>query len=613
MYFLHYFEIIPQKGGYIVSAFFTNSASAFDLFDIFKLLGGLAFFLFGMNLLGEGLEKTSGGRLEKTLEKMTNTRIKGFLLGCGVTAIIQSSSATTVMVVGFVNSGIMKLKQAVGIIIGANMGTVITSWILSLTGIQGESFLIQLVKPSTFAPLLAIIGVAMIMMSKRSKIRNIATIMVGFGILMTGMEIMSDSVAILGETPAFTNILTMFNNPILGILTGTILTAIIQSSSASIGILQALSSTGSITYGMAIPIILGQNLGTCITAIISCLGAKKNAKRAAFVHLYYNIIGISFWAIAFYVVNFLHPFAFLENYIDASGIAVVHTVFNILEVVLLLPAANLIEKLARITIRDKDEESNLPFLDERFLDTPSIATEQCKEMACKMVELCKINFTDSLNLLDKYDENLYEKIVADESLIDTYEDVLGSYLVKLCSKSLNGNDSREVSKLLLCINDFERISDHAVNIANSAKEMHDKNIMFSEYAVKELDIMKRALNEIVGKTATAFCENNTEVAVTVEPLEQVIDRLQEKIKARHIKRLKEGTCTVELGFIHSDVITSLQRVSDHCSNIAIYVIQINLKQFETHEYLQEIKTSDEDFKKEYNEYKFKYRLPEITY
>ena len=595
-----------------MSTFLSNNASAFDLFDIFKLLGGLAFFLFGMNLLGDGLERTSGGRLEKTLEKMTSNRMKGFLLGAGVTAIIQSSSATTVMVVGFVNSGIMKLKQAVGIIIGANFGTTITAWILSLTGIDGDGFLIQMVKPATFAPLISVAGVAMIMFSKRSKIKNIATILVGFGILMAGMETMSDAVSILGETPAFTNILTMFSNPILGILTGTILTAIIQSSSASVGILQALSSTGSITYGMAIPIILGQNLGTCITAIISCIGAKKNAKRAAFIHLYYNIIGVAFWAIAFYIINFIRPFDFLTNAIDETGIAVVHTGFNILEIILLLPAANLLVKLASLTIRDKEEESNLPFLDERFLETPSIATERCKDMAYEMAELCKTSFNNSLALLDNYDEKLYEQIIKEESMIDTYEDVLGSYLVKLCSKSLNGNDSREVSKLLLCINDFERISDHAVLIANSAKEMHDKGIMFSAQAQKELNIMKKALSEVVDKTVTAFSTNNTDIAVMVEPLEQVIDRLQEKIRARHIKRLKEGICTVELGFVHSDVVTSLQRVSDHCSNVAVCVIQINMKQFETHEYLQELKSSDDDFKNEYNEYKFKYRLPELT-
>ena len=581
--------------------------------NILELILGLSLFLYGMNIMGDGLEKASGGKLERTLEKMTSNRFKGLILGTAVTGVIQSSSATTVMVVGFVNSGIMKLKQAIGIIMGANIGTSVTAWILSLSGIEGDNFFLTLCKPTTFSPILAAIGIIFIMFSKSSKKHNIATILIGFAVLMLGMDIMSSSVEGLAEVPAFTNILLMFgNNPILGILAGAILTAIIQSSSASIGILQALSLSVAFTYDTAIPIIMGMNIGTCVTALISCLGAKKNAKRAAFVHLYFNVIGTVIWSSIYLIVNSIHDIPFFNQYVGPAQIATVTTVFNVLTTIILFPMAGVLEKLACLTIRDKGEESNLPFIDQRFLDTPSIATERCKDMAYEMAELCKNSFNSSLSLLDKFDEKIYNQIVQEESLVDTYEDVLGSYLVKLCSKSLNGNDSREVSKLLLCINDFERISDHAVLIANSAKEMHDKGIMFSAQAQKELNIMKKALSEVVDKTVTAFSTNNTDIAVMVEPLEQVIDRLQEKIRARHIKRLKEGICTVELGFVHSDVVTSLQRVSDHCSNVAVCVIQINMKQFETHEYLQELKSSDDDFKNEYNEYKFKYRLPELT-
>ncbi len=581
--------------------------------DVLQLILGLSLFLYGMNIMGDGLEKTSGGRLERTLEKMTSNRFKGLLLGTAVTGVIQSSSATTVMVVGFVNSGIMKLKQAIGIIMGANIGTTVTAWILSLSGIEGDNLFLTLCKPTTFSPILAGIGIIMIMFSKSSKKHNIATILIGFAILMLGMDQMSDAVEGLAEVPAFTNILIMFSeNPILGILAGAVLTGIIQSSSASIGILQALSLSVGITYNSAIPIIMGMNIGTCVTALISCIGAKKNAKRAAFVHLYFNVIGTVIWSTVYLIVNGIFNIEFFTQLVGPAEIATVTTIFNVLTTIVLFPMAGLLEKLACLTIKDNDEESNLPFLDERFLDTPSIATEQCKEMSYKMAELCKINLVESMQLLNKYDEKLYAKVVDDEGLIDTYEDVLGSYLVKLCSKSLNGNDSREVSKLLLCINDFERISDYAVMIADSAKEMHEKDIMFSKSALAELEVMKDAIVEVVDKTVEAFSTNNTDVAVTVEPLEQVVDKLQEKVRARHIKRLKNGLCTVELGFIHSDVVTSLQRISDHCSNIAVCVIQINMKQFETHEYLHEIKSSDDDFKNEYNEYKIKYQLPQLV-
>lgn len=583
-----------------------------DFKDVLQLILGLSLFLYGMNTMGDGLERASGGRLERTLEKMTSNRFKGLLLGTAVTGVIQSSSATTVMVVGFVNSGIMKLKQAVGIIMGANIGTTVTAWILSLSGIEGDNFFLTLCKPTTFSPILAGIGIIMIMFTKSSKNKNFASILIGFAILMFGMDEMSSAVEGLAEVPQFTNILLMFGeNPILGILAGAVLTGIIQSSSASVGILQALSLSVGITYNSAIPIIMGMNIGTCVTALISCLGAKKNAKRAAFVHLYFNVIGTVIWSAVYLIVNSIFHIEFFTQNVGPAEIATITTIFNVLTTILLFPMAGVLEKLACMTIKDTEEDSNVPFIDERFLETPSIATEQCKEMAYKMAELCKTSYLKAMDLIVNYDEKIFNEIVEEETMVDTYEDVLGSYLVKLCSKDLNGKDSREISKLLVCINDFERISDHAVNIAKSAKEMNEKKIMFSDVALKEIDVMKKALTEVIDNTVKAFSTNSTDVAAQVEPLEQVVDRLQEKIRARHIKRLKEGQCTVELGFIHSDVITSFQRVSDHCSNIAVCVIQINLKQFETHEYLQELKTSDRDFKEEYNQYKVKYALPEI--
>lgn len=583
-----------------------------DIFSLLGLIGGLAFFLFGMNIMGESLEKTSGGRLEKTLERMTDSTIKGLLLGAGVTAVIQSSSATTVMVVGFVNSGIMKLRQAIGIIMGANIGTTVTSWILSLTGIDGDSIIIQLLKPSGFSPVLGIAGVVLVMFCKSSKKTNIGMVLVGFSLILTGMDTMSAAVKPLADVPEFTRLLTMFNNPLFGILAGALLTAIIQSSSASVGILQALSGTGSITCGMAIPIVMGQNIGTCVTAIISCIGANKNAKRAAAVHLYFNIIGSLVWCTVFYTLNYFLKFPFTQSIIGPGEIAVIHTAFNLLSTLLLLPFSKQLEKLALLTIRDGSERSNDPYIDERFLDTPAIAAERCRDMAFEMAKLTADNFIRSMSLLDKYDGKIHEEIRKNELLTDKYEDVLGSYLVKLCSRSLSGRDSREVSKLLLCIGDWERISDHSLNIANSAMEMHQKKISFSQTAFKELKVVRDALTEVIENTVRAFTEDNCALAEKVEPLEQVIDKLIGNLRGRHIKRLKEGACTVELGFIHSDLITSFSRASDHCSNIAVCVIQIEAKAFETHEYLNKIKENDGEFRHDYLRYKDKYILPEIS-
>ncbi len=582
-----------------------------DIFSVFSLLGGLALFLFGMNILGDGLEKLSGGRLEKTLEKMTSNTMKGFLLGAAVTAVIQSSSATTVMVVGFVNSGIMKLRQAIGIIMGANVGTTITAWILSLSGIQGDSFILQLLKPANFSPLFAFVGIIFIMFTKSDKRHNIGNILIGFAVLMFGMESMSAAVAPLADVPEFTNFLTMFENPLFGVIAGAALTAVIQSSSASVGILQALSATGSITFSMAIPIVMGQNIGTCVTAMISCIGAKKNAKRAAFVHLYFNIIGTVVWLTVFYTLNAFIHFSFIDEYVGPAEIAIIHTVFNLLSTTLLLPFSRQLEKLACLTVRDKQTDDETIFIDERFLNTPSVATEQCTVMGSKMADKAYKTILESLKLLKNYDEKSALHIQESEELIDRYEDALGSYLVKLSSKNLTVKDSKEVARLLHCIGDFERIGDHAINILNSAKEMHDKKIDFSDKAKQELSVIISAITEVLETTVVAFQNNDVRLAETVEPLEQVIDVLSDKLKSRHIKRLQNGECTIEMGFVLSDLLTNCERVSDHCSNIAVCIIQINIESFETHEYLHELKSGDTGkFAERYEDLLKKYPLPQ---
>ena len=581
------------------------------LFEVLKLICGLALFLYGMNTMGDGLEKFSGGKLEKTLEKMTNSTIKGFLLGAAVTAVIQSSSATTVMVVGFVNSGIMKLRQAIGIIMGANVGTTITSWILSLSGIEGDSIVMQLLKPSSFSAVFAFIGIILLMFMKSDSNKNLGTIFVGFAVLMVGMDMMSKAVAPLADEPAFTSILTAFQNPVLGIIAGAILTAVIQSSSASVGILQALSATGSITYSMAIPIVMGQNIGTCVTALLSCVGAKKNAKRAAFVHLYFNIIGTLLICLLFYGANLFLSFGFLDDVVNPANIAIIHTAFNLLATGLLLPFSRQLEKLACFTIRDKDEDSDIPFLDERFLNTPSIATERAMSLSIKMARLSEGTLLGSLELLGEYNDKVAETIRDNEDMIDTYEDVISTYLVKLSSKTLSEKDSKTIQLVLHTIGDFERISDHAVNILQVAEEIEQKKIKFSEEAHAGLEVMVAALIEIINNATLAFINNDVKLAAKVEPLEQVIDRLRDKLKEAHIRRLTNGECTIELGFIFSDLITNIERVSDHCSNIAIGVIEINRNGYEAHEYLHELKNSDDiQYNADYKEYKKKYSLPQ---
>ena len=584
-----------------------------DFFDILTLIGGLAMFLFGMQVLGDGLTKVSGGRMESILEKLTSNPIKGVFLGLAVTAVIQSSSATTVMVVGFVNAGIMKLSQAVGVIMGANIGTTVTSWILSLVGLEGDNFFLQLLKPQSFSPILAIIGIFMIMLAKKEKLKDIGNIMVGFAVLMFGMNTMSDTVKPLADVPEFQEFLLMFENPFFGVFAGMLLTAIIQSSSASVGILQALCSTGAVSFAVAIPIIMGQNIGTCITALLSSIGTSKNARRAALIHLYFNLIGTVTFLIAFYVLHAFVDFAFMDMAANEMGIAIVHTCFNIFATSLLLPFNKVLVKLAQISIKDDPEEATkektFAILDDRFLEAPGLAVEQCRNAAADMAAKAKEALMLAQSLFDEYDENILKEVMTKEDLLDRYEDELGSYLVKLSSRSLSEKDSHMLSILLHCIGDLERIGDHAVNLAHSAKEMHDKNLRFSVSAEKELAVFTRAVNEILETAVNSFEEQNENTARTVEPLEEVIDQLNDEMKDRHIIRLRRGECTIEMGFILADVMNNYERVSDHCSNIAICAIQENTD-VDAHDYIVNLKTPDNtEFLAAVDNYKKKYYLP----
>ena len=589
-----------------------------DFFNVLNMLGGLALFLYGMDTLGKGLEKASGSKLQQILEKLTSSPIRAVFLGAAVTGIIQSSSATTVMVVGFVNSGIMKLSQAVGIIMGANIGTTVTSWILSLTGIESSNFFVNMLKPSSFSPILALIGVFFIMFSKNEKKKNIGIIMVGFAILMFGMETMSSALKPLSDVPEFRNFIIKFSNPILGMMAGLAITGVIQSSSASVGILQALSSTGFVSFGTAIPIIMGQNIGTCVTAIISAIGANRNAKRASLIHLYFNLIGTMIFMIIFYSLNTLLNFAFLEKSINPAGIAIIHSLFNVSATIILLPFSKILVRLAYISIPEREEEiaeAGLNFfqlLEDRFLEQPSYAVEQCKNVTVNMAKLAKDSLYGAIDLIDKYDEALANKVIIMEDNIDKYEDELGNYLLKLNRKSLFNRDSKLVSELLHCIGDFERISDHATNVMESAREMHDKNISFSVKAQKELKIFAQAIKDIVSATFIAFENEDTELARTIEPFEEVIDDLSEEIKRSHINRLRDEECTIELGFILSDVINNYERIADHCSNIAISIIQLETEELDRHEYLIKIRQNDnEEFRKLYSVCKEKYSLEHV--
>lgn len=591
-----------------------------DIFNVLSMIGGLALFLYGMHVMGEGLSKASGGRLERILEQLTSNPLKAVLLGAGVTAVIQSSSATTVMVVGFVNSGIMKLSQAIGIIMGANIGTTATSWILSLSGLEGDNIFVKMLKPSSFSPILAVIGVAFLLFSKKDKLKDVGTILAGFAILMFGMDAMSAAVKPLANVPEFTSILTMFSHPILGLIAGAVLTAVIQSSSASVGILQALCVTGSVSFGTAIPIIMGQNIGTCVTAMISGIGASKNARRAALVHLYFNIIGTAIFMIVFYSANSMLHFSFLNDPANAAGIAVVHSVFNVVATLILLPFSKVLEKLAYLTIKevpDADAEEiskdnkGFQLLDSRFLDTPGFAMEQCRAVTVHMAELSKKAFIRSTELIDEFDEKKATRVRELEDTIDRYEDELGTYMVKLSQKNLSEKDSHTLSILLHCLSDFERISDHAVNIVESTREMYEKQLSFSKKAQEELAIYTAAVKDILTNTVDVFSEQDYSKAYNVEPLEEVIDYLKAELKQRHIKRLRKGKCTIEMGFILSDITTSYERVADHCSNIAVCLLEVKEDGFDTHEYLNKLKNPEnEEFRNKYDEYMEKYLLPQ---
>ena len=586
-----------------------------SIFNVLAMIGGLALFLYGMHVMGDGLTKASGGKLEKILEKLTSNKLYAVILGAGVTAIIQSSSATTVMVVGFVNSGIMKLSQAIGVIMGANIGTTVTSWILSLAGIQSDNFWIQLFKPESFTPILALVGIILLMFSKKEKKHDIGNILLGFAVLMFGMTSMSEAVAPLADVPEFTSILTAFTNPVLGVIAGALLTAAIQSSSASVGILQALCITGAVDYRMALPIIMGQNIGTCITAIISGIGANRNAKRAALIHLYFNIIGSVVFLVLFYTVNAFVHFEFLDAPATALGVAIIHSVYNIFATAILLPFSGVLEKLSYLTLPEEKTDavvstSDIPVLDVRFLDTPPIATAQCKNAAVKMAELCKKALFQAMDLLKRYDEEKAEEVRKMESMVDEYEDELGNYLVKLSSKSLTERDSHTISMLLHCIGDFERISDHALNICQSAKEMYTKDQKFSKKAEEEITVFAGLIREIVDTSVKVFETEDVVLAKEVEPMEEVVDGLNDEIKKRHVKRLRKGKCTIELGFVLSDITTNFERVADHCSNIAISLIQIPDDAYASHEYVENLeKGEDSQYHEALVKYTEKYMLP----
>ena len=583
-----------------------------DIFSVVSLIGGLALFLYGMDAMGDGLKKLSGSKLESILGKLTSNRFAAFFLGLTVTAVIQSSSATTVMLVGFVNSGIMKLGQTIGIIFGANVGTTVTAWLLSTTSISGDSVLIRLFKPESFTPILAAIGILLMMTSKSDKKKDIGTILLGFSILMYGMDAMSDSMKGLRDSESFTQMLVMFSNPVMGILSGTLLTAIIQSSSASVGILQALSLTGVIPFSTAMPIILGQNIGTTITPVLSALNGNKDAKRVAVACVYIKLLGVIAFAVIFYALNRFIHFSFFEANATPVSIATFHTLFNIISTVVLMPFCSLIEKLTTISVRGKVDERNdlLLTLDERFLSLPSFAVEKCRDVVNEMALISKKAFMDSTSLLDQFDKNIEKTILESEDIVDLYEDKTSSYLLKISEETtLSQKDSREVSQLLHVIGDVERISDHAVNILEAAREVHDKGITFSEEAQRELKTIKNAVREVVELAIEALVREDIYMAKKVEPLEQLIDKLKYMVKNNHIKRLREGGCTIELGFILSDLLTNFERVADHCSNIAVCLIEIDNNSFETHEYLNSIKKSgSNEFIEQYEIYKERYSL-----
>ncbi len=588
------------------------------IFNILTLIGGLALFLLGMNTMGSSLEKISGGKLEGILEKMTNTRIKGVLLGMVVTAIIQSSGAVTVMVVGFVNSGIMELSQVIGIVMGAHVGTTVTAWILSLAGIEGTNVFLSLLKPSSFAPILAFVGIILVMFFKNEKKKTVGSILLGFGTLMIGMTTMSDAMAVLKEIPEFTSILTKFSNPLLGVAAGAILTAAIQSSSASVGILQALSTTGAITVGAAFPIILGQNIGSCVPVLLSSIGTNKNAKRTAGVYLTFSVIGVIVAMVLFYGADALFGLPFIQNTVSPIGIAVIHTLFNVFATIILFPFGKQLEKLMCLIIKDKAEDkksqksgksTETALVDERFIITPSYALDKTKEKCDEMAVLAQKNILLCLDFIKMYNKSKDEKIKTNEKLIDNFEDELETYLVRISTMNLSVDDSMRLSKLSHAIGNFERIGDYGVNILKTKRKMHKDKIHFSDDANRELDIMARAVKEIVENSTTAFINDDIELARTIEPLEQVINNLKAELRAKHSKRMEEGECSVENGMLFFDIVNSFERIADHCSNLAVCIIELSQGSYQTHSYLKGVKTADnKTFMENFENYLNKYSV-----
>lgn len=582
-----------------------------DIFSVITLLGGLAFFLYGMNVMSGGLEKMAKGKLERTLKKVTSNRFLAMGFGAAITIAIQSSSALTVMLVGLVNSGILEFGQTICILMGSNIGTTLTAWILSLAGIDSDVFWLKIIKPENFSPVFALVGIIMMMIGKKQKTKNTGNILIGFSVLMYGMTLMSDSMAPLADMPEFTHILTAFSNPVLAVLVGAVFTGIIQSSAASVGILQALSMTGGVTYGMALPIIMGQNIGTCVTALISSIGVSKNAKKVAAVHLSFNIIGTLICLIPFCILDAVFDFSFTHMAINPFMIAVCHSIFNVVTTAVLMPFTKQLEKLANFIVRDKKGKGGKgTLLDERLISTvPSFAVANAFDVDCEMCELSRKAFSDAMGLLDNYNEKTADAVTEMEGKLDIYEDQLGTYMVKLSKRGASDSDSKRIAKILHTINDFERIGDHAENLVGVAREMHDKGIVFSHEAKAEIEKLSAALHEILDMTAKAFKTSDVQLASSVEPLEQVIDKLISEIKNRHIERLQKGNCTIELGFVLTDLLTNYERVSDHCSNVAVAVLESKHGTFETHEYLNNIRSDGTgSFGRLYEEYSERYSI-----
>lgn len=584
------------------------------ILKLISLLGGLALFLFGMDVMGKALERQAGGKLQTILAKMSSNVFKGFFLGLAVTAVIQSSSATTVMVVGFVNSGIMALKQAVGVIMGANVGTTVTAWILSLTALEGESLLVQIFKPTTLAPLLGIVGIVLYMFTKSEKKQGIGTILLGFMALMTGMSLMSDSMAFLENEKWFADLMVSFTNPILAIVVGAVLTGVIQSSSASVGILQSLCSTGLVTGGVALPIILGQNIGTCVTALISTIGANRNARRAAMVHLYFNLLGVIIFAAVFYGVGAFIPWGFLTETMSEVNIAMIHTTFNVITTIIMLPLHGVLEKLATLSVPEDKEPESTALLDQRLIATPAVAIQRAQEIAADMAQTASQALDGAIGLLEKFDSKGLESVKALENKTDEYEDALGTYLVQLTGTKLSVHDNRQLNILLYTISDVERIADHAVSIGKAGEEIYKKDIAFSDAAKKELKVLSEAVQAAVKSTVTAYCGGDLENARRVEPQEQVVDSLVKEIKSRHVRRLRNGQCKVEYGFVLEDLLTSFERVADHCSNIAVEMLQVSEGKLEAHEYLTALKagelTESAKFDERFEKYRKQYTFPD---